>query len=175
MSRTGCWRLRRTPSIAAPSARQPSSSVTKCSSARISCATSKEPSSKPRRLQTSDLRQWLEEGSQRRPTPEDALTNVADAMSAGGILEGLPNRRHEVIVRHVAERPDHLAFRAKELIIRSGFNVYPAEVEAVLNSHEMVVQSAVIGRAVPGNEEVVAFVKVLPGAAITAKELMEYA
>src|SRR5215471_20233684 len=110
MSRTGCWRLRRTPSIAAPSARQPSSSVTKCSSARISCATSKKPSSKPRRLQTSDLRQWLEERSQRRPTREDALTNVADAMSAVDILEGLPNRLHEVIVRHVAERPDHLAF-----------------------------------------------------------------
>jgi len=53
---------------------------------------------------------------------------------------------------------------AKELIIRSGFNVYPAEVEAVLNSHKMVVQ-----------EEVVAFVKVLPGVAITAKDLMEYA
>jgi long-chain acyl-CoA synthetase len=65
--------------------------------------------------------------------------------------------------------------RSKELIIRSGFNVYPAEVEAVLNSHEMVMQSAVIGRAVPGNEEVVAFVTVLPGAAITAQELMEYA
>jgi long-chain acyl-CoA synthetase len=65
--------------------------------------------------------------------------------------------------------------RSKEMIIRSGFNVYPAEVEAVLNSHKMVVQSAVIGRAVPGNEEVVAFVKVLPGAAITAKDLMEYA
>ena len=40
-----------------------------------------------------------------------------------------------------------IAGRTKELIIRSGFNVYPAEVEAVLNSHEMVVQSAVIGRA----------------------------
>ena len=53
--------------------------------------------------------------------------------------------------------------------------MYPAEVEAVLNSHKMVVQSAVIGRAVPGNEEVVAFVKVLPGAAITANDLMEYA
>jgi long-chain acyl-CoA synthetase len=72
---------------------------------------------------------------------------------------------------------DHLFIvgRSKELIIRSGFNVYPAEVEAVLNSHEMVVQSAVIGRAVPGNEEVVAFVKVLPGAPITAENLMEYA
>ena len=37
--------------------------------------------------------------------------------------------------------------RTKELIIRSGFNVYPAEVEAVLNSHDLVVQSAVVGRA----------------------------
>lgn len=72
---------------------------------------------------------------------------------------------------------DHLfiAGRTKELIIRSGFNVYPAEVEAVLNSHQMVVQSAVIGRAVNGNEEVVAFVQVLPGARIGAAELMEYA
>ena len=72
---------------------------------------------------------------------------------------------------------DHLfiAGRSKELIIRSGFNVYPAEVEAVLNSHEMVVQSAVIGRAVSGNEEVVAFVQLLPGATIGAEELMEYA
>jgi long-chain acyl-CoA synthetase len=72
---------------------------------------------------------------------------------------------------------DHLfiAGRSKELIIRSGFNVYPAEVEAVLNSHEMVVQSAVIGRAVSGNEEVIAFVQLLPGAEIGAEELMEYA
>ena len=72
---------------------------------------------------------------------------------------------------------DHLFIvgRTQELIIRSGFNVYPAEVEAVLDSHEMVVRSAAIGRAVPGNEEIVAFVKILPGAAITGKELMEYA
>ena len=72
---------------------------------------------------------------------------------------------------------DHLfiAGRSKELIIRSGFNVYPAEVEAVLNSHEQVAQSAVIGRAVSGNEEVVAFVQLLPGAATSAAQLMEYA
>jgi long-chain acyl-CoA synthetase len=68
-----------------------------------------------------------------------------------------------------------IAGRSKELIIRSGFNVYPAEVEAVLNTHEMVVQSAVIGRAVSGNEEVIAFVQLLPGAKIGAAELMEYA
>ena len=69
---------------------------------------------------------------------------------------------------------DHLFIvgRSKELIIRSGFNVYPAEVEAVLNAHELVVQSAVIGRAVSGNEEVVAFVQLLPGATIDAAGLM---
>ncbi len=39
------------------------------------------------------------------------------------------------------------------MIIRSGFNVYPAEVEAVLNSHQAVVQSAVVGRAIGGNEK----------------------
>jgi long-chain acyl-CoA synthetase len=56
-----------------------------------------------------------------------------------------------------------------------GFNVYPAEVEAVLNAHELVVQSAVIGRAVSGNEEVVAFVQLLPGATIDETGLMRYA
>lgn len=65
--------------------------------------------------------------------------------------------------------------RTKELIIRSGFNVYPAEVEAVLNAHELVVQSAVVGRSVEGNEEVVAFVQLLPGAKIEVDELKSYA
>ena len=50
----------------------------------------------------------------------------------------------------------------QEAIIRSGFNVYPAEVEAVLNAHELVVQSAVVGRNVEGNEEVIAFVQLCP-------------
>ena len=57
----------------------------------------------------------------------------------------------------------HLVGRLKDMIIRSGFNVYPAEVEAVLNSHPSVLQSAVVGRAVPGNEEVIAFVQAAPG------------
>jgi acyl-CoA synthetase (AMP-forming)/AMP-acid ligase II len=64
--------------------------------------------------------------------------------------------------------------RTKELIIRSGFNVYPAEVEAVLNEHPAVVQSAVIGRSVPGNEEVVAYVQLLPGSAATPADLIAH-
>ena len=65
--------------------------------------------------------------------------------------------------------------RTKELIIRSGFNVYPAEVEAVLSAHPAVVQSAVVGRAVQANEEVVAYVQLLAGSATTVEELMVHA
>ncbi|CAN5554697.1 AMP-binding protein [soil metagenome] len=68
-----------------------------------------------------------------------------------------------------------IAGRTKELIIRSGFNVYPAEVEAVLSAHPAVVQSAVIGRAVHANEEVVAYVQLLPGTTTTTDELMAHA
>ena len=53
----------------------------------------------------------------------------------------------------------HVVGRVKELIIRSGFNVYPPEVEAALNDHPEVVQSAVIGRERDGNEDVLAFVE----------------
>jgi long-chain acyl-CoA synthetase len=68
-----------------------------------------------------------------------------------------------------------LVGRTKELIIRSGFNVYPAEVEGVLNSHPAVAQSAVVGRSVNGDEEVVAFVQLMPESSATPRELQEYA
>ena len=68
----------------------------------------------------------------------------------------------------------YIVGRSKEMIIRSGFNVYPAEVEAVINSHKDVVQSAVVGRAVPGNEEIVAFVQLMQGTTTGAAELMAY-
>ncbi|MEG3000033.1 MAG: AMP-binding protein [Comamonas sp.] len=64
--------------------------------------------------------------------------------------------------------------RSKELIIRSGFNVYPVEVEQVLNSHAAIVQSAVVGREVTDNEEVVAFVEVKAGMAPDLQELREW-
>ncbi|MGE0736296.1 MAG: class I adenylate-forming enzyme family protein [Alphaproteobacteria bacterium] len=65
--------------------------------------------------------------------------------------------------------------RTRELIIRSGFNVYPAEVEAVLASHPSVTLAAVVGRASAGNEEVIAFVQLAPGAAPREAELIEFA
>lgn len=53
--------------------------------------------------------------------------------------------------------------RSKEVIIHSGFNVYPEEVEQSINAYPAVLQSAVVGRAVEGNEEVVAFVEIRAG------------
>ncbi len=62
--------------------------------------------------------------------------------------------------------------RSKELIIRSGFNVYPPEIEAVLNTHPAVLNSAVIGRSIEGNEEIIAFVEPVPGRSIEVNELL---
>lgn len=66
---------------------------------------------------------------------------------------------------------DELAIvgRRKEMIVRSGFNVYPAEVEAALNSLPEVAASGVVGRSLGnGDEEVVAFVELRPGHSLDA-------
>ena len=68
--------------------------------------------------------------------------------------------------------------RTKELIVRFGLNVYPAEVEAVLNAHPAVARSAVVGRTVEGaagGEEVVAFVQPKAGLAVQVSEIAQYA
>ncbi len=73
---------------------------------------------------------------------------------------------------------DHLfiAGRTKELIVRFGLNVYPSEVEGVLNTHPSVVRSAVVGRRVEGTqggEEVIAYVQAANGLPIA--DLADYA
>jgi long-chain acyl-CoA synthetase len=71
-----------------------------------------------------------------------------------------------------------LLAEAKELIIRFGENVYPTEVEAVLNSHPAVVRSAVIGRTVDGTkggEEVIAYVQLASSSSISEAELAQHA
>ncbi|TGN96765.1 class I adenylate-forming enzyme family protein [Burkholderia sp. USMB20] len=78
------------------------------------------------------------------------------------------------LARQAADGSVTIAGRSKELIIRSGFNVYPVEVEQVLNAHPDVVQAAVVGRAIEGNEEVLAFVELVPGAAATEAALQAW-
>ena len=66
--------------------------------------------------------------------------------------------------------------RLKDLIIRSGLNVHPSEVETVLNAHPAVAQSVVVGRSVAGgNEEVVAFVELARGSSVGEEELAAHA
>jgi long-chain acyl-CoA synthetase len=65
--------------------------------------------------------------------------------------------------------------RIKELIIRGGYNVYPAEIEDVLHGHPAVAEAAVVG--IPDDrlgEEVMAVVTLRPGADLTGPELIAY-
>ncbi len=69
----------------------------------------------------------------------------------------------------------YIVDRAKEMIIRGGFNVYPREVEEVLLTHPAISLAAVIG--VPHDshgEEVKAFVILKPGAEATPEEIVEW-
>ena len=70
----------------------------------------------------------------------------------------------------------HLVDRRSDLILVSGFNVYPAEVERVLDTHPAVAESAVIG--VPDartGAAVRAVVALRPGAQLTFEDLRAHA
>jgi len=69
----------------------------------------------------------------------------------------------------------YIVDRAKDMIIRGGFNVYPREIEEVLMTHEAVSLAAVIG--VPHDshgEEIKAYVIRNAGATITEDELVAW-
>jgi acyl-CoA synthetase (AMP-forming)/AMP-acid ligase II len=66
--------------------------------------------------------------------------------------------------------------RLKEMIIRSGFNVYPGEVEAVFLAWPGVQRAAVAGRkTADGNEDILAFIEAKPGAQIDLDALKAHA
>lgn len=68
----------------------------------------------------------------------------------------------------------HIAGRSKELIIHSGFNVYPPEVEAVISRHPEVLLCAVLGEAVDGNENVVAYIQRTAGSTLDESTLQAF-
>ena len=70
----------------------------------------------------------------------------------------------------------YLVDRAKDLIIVSGFNVFPAEVEEVLLSHPGVAEAGVVGVPHPHTGEAVkAFVVVADGADLDEETLIDFA
>jgi acyl-CoA synthetase (AMP-forming)/AMP-acid ligase II len=95
---------------------------------------------------------------------------TAEAIDTDGWL-------HTGDIGHV--RPDGnlvITDRLKDMYINGGFNVYPAEVEAVLSAHPDVAQVAVIGVADPRQGEVgKAFVVAATGATIDEAELTTWA
>ena len=68
--------------------------------------------------------------------------------------------------------------RAKRMIISSGYNVYPGQIENILDAHEKVQMSCVVGVPDPYRmQKVKAFVKLAPGVPAvepTRQELMDY-
>lgn len=69
----------------------------------------------------------------------------------------------------------YIVDRKKDLIIRGGFNLYPRDVEEILNAHDKVAEAAVIG--IPDErmgEEMVACVVKKQDADVTEEELITY-
>lgn len=99
---------------------------------------------------------WVRSPGRMRGYYRDAATTAQVVDAEGWFNTG-------DMARQGADGALEVVGRSKELIIRSGLNVYPVEVEQVLNSHAAIVQSAVVGREVADNEEVVAFVEVKSG------------
>lgn len=68
-----------------------------------------------------------------------------------------------------------IAGRKRERILRGGYSVFPAEVEAALLEHPDIAEVAVIGVPHPDlGEEVAAFVTLRPGAELTADGVIAY-
>jgi len=65
--------------------------------------------------------------------------------------------------------------RLKDMIIRGGENIYPAEVEAVLHAHPHISEAHIVG--VPSRkygEEVMAWIRTRPETPIEVSELQKY-
>lgn len=79
------------------------------------------------------------------------------------------------VIRLDAEGSITITGRAKDLIITGGENVYPREVESVLEQHPAVAEAAVVGQPDESRGEVVVgFVTLREGARADANELRTY-
>jgi long-chain acyl-CoA synthetase len=70
----------------------------------------------------------------------------------------------------------HIVDRKKDMLIYKGYNVYPRELEEVINGHPAVSRSVVVGKSDERYGELpVAFVELVPGSIAGEEELREYA
>ena len=96
--------------------------------------------------------------------PEDTADAIRDGWLHTGDIGYLDDDGHVYVVD-----------RKKDMIIRGGENIYPAELEAVLYAHEAVAEAAVVGvpDAVYG-ENVVAFVVLRNGTSVNQEQIIEH-
>jgi long-chain acyl-CoA synthetase len=69
----------------------------------------------------------------------------------------------------------YIVDRIKDMIIASGYNIYPNEIDQVLFSHPKILEACAVG--VPDayrGETVKAFIVIKPGEVLTAEEVVEY-
>jgi fatty-acyl-CoA synthase len=69
----------------------------------------------------------------------------------------------------------HIVGRKKEVIIRGGQNIYPAEIEHYLDTHPKIEKTAIVGvPAAVGGESVWAFIRLKENAQMTIQEVLDY-
>ena len=79
------------------------------------------------------------------------------------------------IGRRDAEGYLYIADRVKDMILRGGFNVYPRELEEILQTHQAVSLAAVVGIAHEQlGEEIKAYLILKPSVNLTENELIEW-
>ncbi len=101
--------------------------------------------------------------------------NPAATREAYTLLDGTPWVSVGDLARQDDEGYLYIVDRKKDMVITGGVNVYPREVEAVLDQHPAVLESAVFG--VPDarwGEQLVACVVLAPGAAAEPAALIDF-
>lgn len=97
-----------------------------------------------------------------------------NSAETAGVLDDQGWLKTGDIVRMDAEGFIYLVDRKKNLIIVSGFNVYPSEVEAVIASHPDVLEVVVMGEAVAETGEIVKALIVKRVPELTAETIIQY-
>lgn len=70
----------------------------------------------------------------------------------------------------------YIVDRKKDMLIYKGYNVYPRDLEEVINEHPAVAQAAVVGKYDDRLGDLpIAFVELVPGEEISEEELLNYA
>ena len=101
-------------------------------------------------------------------------TETANALRVGP--DGQPNWFYSGDIGFMDEDGYfHIADRKKDIIIAGGYNIYPADVEAILFEHVQVIEAAVVGIADERRGETVkAFVVLKRGATTSQEEIIEF-